>query len=71
MRQRRWFELLNDYDSAIKNHPGKANVVADVLSQKKTAKRVQALQLTIHTGLPTQIFFNTQTKALKEDNLKA
>ncbi|CAL9126718.1 unnamed protein product, partial [Musa textilis] len=29
MRQRRWIELLKDYDCAIRYHPGKANVVAD------------------------------------------
>ncbi|KAD5802658.1 hypothetical protein E3N88_14018 [Mikania micrantha] len=29
MRQRRWVELLNDYDCEIRYHPGKANVVAD------------------------------------------
>nr|GFA53062.1 putative reverse transcriptase domain-containing protein [Tanacetum cinerariifolium] len=32
MRQRRWLELLSDYDSEIRYHPGKANVVADALS---------------------------------------
>nr|GFC51748.1 hypothetical protein [Tanacetum cinerariifolium] len=34
MRQRRWLELLKDYDTNIQYHPGKANVVADTLSQK-------------------------------------
>nr|GEV78577.1 putative reverse transcriptase domain-containing protein [Tanacetum cinerariifolium] len=29
MRQRRWLELLSDYDCEIRYHPGKANVVAD------------------------------------------
>ncbi|KAI3808232.1 hypothetical protein L1987_24181 [Smallanthus sonchifolius] len=34
MRQRRWVELLNDYDCEIRYHPGKVNVVADALSRK-------------------------------------
>jgi hypothetical protein len=34
MRQRRWLELIKDYDIEINNHPGKANVVADALSRK-------------------------------------
>ncbi|KAH0660902.1 hypothetical protein KY289_029650 [Solanum tuberosum] len=33
-RQRRWIELLKDYDLSILYHPGKANVVADALSRK-------------------------------------
>nr|GEY24276.1 putative reverse transcriptase domain-containing protein [Tanacetum cinerariifolium] len=33
MRQRRWLELLSDYDCDIHYHPGKANVVPDALSQ--------------------------------------
>jgi hypothetical protein len=35
LRQRRWLELIKDYDLGINYHPGKANVVADVLSRKK------------------------------------
>ena len=34
LRQRRWMELLKDYDVTIQYHPGKANVVAGALSQK-------------------------------------
>ena len=33
MRQRRWIELIKDYDLEIHYHPGKANVVADALSR--------------------------------------
>jgi hypothetical protein len=34
MRQRRWLELIKDYDLEIHYQPGKANVVADALSHK-------------------------------------
>ena len=34
LRQRRWLELIKDYDCTIEYHPGKANVVVDALSQK-------------------------------------
>ena len=34
LRQRRWLELMKDYDLEILYHPGKANVVADALSRK-------------------------------------
>ena len=34
MRQRRWIELLKDYDCIIQYHPGKVNVVVNALSRK-------------------------------------
>jgi hypothetical protein len=34
MTQRRWLELIKDYDLEVHYHPGKANVVADALSRK-------------------------------------
>ncbi|GJX06116.1 putative reverse transcriptase domain-containing protein [Tanacetum coccineum] len=38
MRQRRWLELFSDYECEIKYHPGKANVVADALTQGESFK---------------------------------
>ncbi|GJS44231.1 putative reverse transcriptase domain-containing protein [Tanacetum coccineum] len=72
MRQRRWLELLADYDCEIRYHPGKANVVADALSRKERIKplRVRSLVMTIHPNLPSQIL-KAQTEALKEENFKA
>nr|GEU98158.1 reverse transcriptase domain-containing protein [Tanacetum cinerariifolium] len=35
MRQRRWLELLSDYDCKIYNHPGKKNAVADALTEAR------------------------------------
>lgn len=37
MQQRRWVELIKDYDCVINYHPGKANVVGDALSRKGKA----------------------------------
>ena len=42
LRQRRWLELLKDYDLVIDYHPGKANVVADALSRKSFTSSVLA-----------------------------
>ncbi|KAJ0899510.1 putative nucleotidyltransferase, Ribonuclease H [Helianthus annuus] len=72
MRQRRWVELLNDYDCEIKYHPGKANVVADALSRKERVKtlRFRALEMTIRTNLTSRIR-DAQQEALKVENRKA
>ena len=42
LRQRRWMELIKDYDCVIDYHPRKANVVADALS-RKTVQTLRAL----------------------------
>ncbi|GKF07401.1 putative reverse transcriptase domain-containing protein, partial [Tanacetum coccineum] len=69
MRQRRWLELLSDYDCEICYHPRKANVVADALSRKEQNKplRVRALVLTIGLNLHVQIL-EAHVEARKEEN---
>nr|GEX03061.1 putative reverse transcriptase domain-containing protein [Tanacetum cinerariifolium] len=77
MSQRRWLELLADYDCKICYHPRKANVVEDALSQKRIIKSrqvkplcVRSLIMTINLKLPSQIL-EAQTEAPKEENVQA
>ncbi|GKA77818.1 putative reverse transcriptase domain-containing protein [Tanacetum coccineum] len=72
LRQRRWIELLSDYDCEIRYHPGKANVVADALSRKERDKplHVRALMITVHNDLPKQIR-EAQKEAMKRKNGRA
>ncbi|GJR64668.1 putative reverse transcriptase domain-containing protein [Tanacetum coccineum] len=72
LRQRRWIELLSDYNYEIRYHPGKVNVVADALSRKGREKplHVRALMMTVHNDLPKQIR-EAQGEAMKRKNVKA
>ncbi|GJR39685.1 hypothetical protein Tco_1215369 [Tanacetum coccineum] len=72
LEQRRWIELLSDYDCEIRYHPGKANMVADALVRKEREKplRVRALMMTVHNDLPKQIR-EAQGEAMKRKNVKA
>ncbi|GJR90059.1 putative reverse transcriptase domain-containing protein [Tanacetum coccineum] len=69
MRQRRWLELLSDYDCEIRYHPGKANVVADALSRKERVKPLRVPGLSygdIGLDLPKRIL----RPRLRADNRK-
>ncbi|GJY64898.1 putative reverse transcriptase domain-containing protein [Tanacetum coccineum] len=69
MRQRKWLELLSDYDCEIHYHSGKANMVADALSRKERIKtlRVWSLVITVGLNLPVEIL-KAQNEARKEEN---
>jgi hypothetical protein len=70
MRQRRWLELIKDYELVVHYHPGKANVVADVLSRKGHCNYLPAVSSTGEESstrvLPDLSLFNiTLTPTLK------
>jgi hypothetical protein len=43
LRQRRWLELIKDYDLEVYYHSGKANVVVDALSRKSYTNEMQVM----------------------------
>ncbi|GJU70695.1 reverse transcriptase domain-containing protein [Tanacetum coccineum] len=54
---RPWIELFSDYDSEIRYHPRKVNVVADALSRKEKVKpkRVRAMNVTLQLSIKDRI----------------
>jgi hypothetical protein len=72
MRQRRWMELLNDYDCEILYHPGKANVVADALSRKERGETTKVVTYRMEVTSDFRANVKTcQEEAMKEENLKS
>ena len=59
LRQRRWLELIKDYDMRLHYHPGKANVVADALSRKSYVNTL------IAGGLPQELADNLRELRLE------
>jgi hypothetical protein len=45
LRQRRWLELIKDYDLGINYHPGKANIIADALSRRSHVNMLATREL--------------------------
>jgi hypothetical protein len=76
MRQRRWLELIKDYELEVHYHPGKANIVADALSRKAHCNYLSSVCLTGEESrtrvLPDLSMFNiTLTPTLRAEILAA
>jgi hypothetical protein len=76
MRQRRWLELIKDYELEVHYHPGKTNVVADTLSRKGHCNYLPAMRSTGEEFsarvLPDLLLFNiTLTPTLKGEIIAA
>ncbi|KAJ9556692.1 hypothetical protein OSB04_011306 [Centaurea solstitialis] len=69
MRQRRWLDVVKDYDCKILYHPGKANVVADALSRKTdhTSLRISHLKMAVTTSF-VDVVRRAQEEASREEN---
>ncbi|GJZ23994.1 reverse transcriptase domain-containing protein [Tanacetum coccineum] len=67
MIQRCWLEWLADYDCKIRYHPGKANVVADALSQKE---RIKPLRSALGTQLDISTTYHPQTDRKSERTIQ-
>jgi hypothetical protein len=72
MRQRRWLELIKDYELEVQYHPGKANVVIDALSRKTHYNYLPAIRLTGEESstwvLPNlSVFHITLTLTLRDE----
>jgi hypothetical protein len=76
MRQRRWLELIKDYELEVRCHPGKANVVADTLSRKANYNYLCTVHSTGEESstwvLPDLLVFNiTLTPTLRSEIIAA
>jgi hypothetical protein len=75
MRQRRWLELINDYELEVHYHPGKSNVVADVLSHKAHCNYLPIVCLTGEESstqvLPDLSLFNITLMPTLRDEIVA
>jgi hypothetical protein len=76
MRQRRWLDLIKDYELEVHYHPRKANVVVDTLSRKAHFNYLLAVPLTreesnIRVLLDLSLYNITLTSILREEIIAA
>jgi hypothetical protein len=76
MRQRRWLELIKDYDLEVHYHAGKANVIADALSHKAYCNNLPVVPLTgeesnIRVPPDMSLFNVTLTPSLRGEIISA
>jgi hypothetical protein len=73
LRQRRWLELIKDYDLGINYHPGKANIVANPLSQRSHLNQFIVEQMPFNLceefdKLNPRLVANTEVVAMEIDS---
>jgi hypothetical protein len=75
MMQRRWLELIKNYELEVHYHPGKANVVVDALSRKAHCNYLPAILLIGEESstrvLPDLSLFNIIFMPTLRDEIKA
>jgi hypothetical protein len=75
MRQRRWLELIKDYELEVDYHPGKVNVIADALSRKTHYTYMSVIRLMIGESstrvLPNLSICNITLTSILRDEIVA
>ncbi|WVZ75690.1 hypothetical protein U9M48_023725 [Paspalum notatum var. saurae] len=70
MRQRRWLELIKDYQLEIHYHPGKANVVADALSRKSYCNLLTGEEMSVELCAEMEQLNELRVKCTLEDQIR-
>ena len=69
MRQRKWLDVVKDYDCEIFYHPGKANVVADALSRKSVGSSIPVTCMRIVVDSPlVSLIRDAQVEGMRLEN---
>ena len=69
MWQRRWLDVVKDYNCEIIYHPGKANVVADALSRKSVGSSTPARCMRIAVDSPlVGLVRDAQVEGMRPEN---